>query len=179
MSALGEAAYMTGLERNADLVYMASYAPLFANIDAFQWNPNLIWFNNLKVYGTPNYYVQKLFSTNKGTNVLDILLEAKPVAGQDSLYASAAWDNKTSEIILKIVNTSCKEKTRNVLLQTSKKLDKTARLTILQSDRLDSYNSFQDMKNIVPVEKEIILKAKELVLSLDPYSITVIRIRKL
>jgi alpha-L-arabinofuranosidase len=70
--ALAEAAYMTGLERNADVVRMASYAPLFAHIDGWQWTPNLIWTDNLRVYGTPNYYVQKLFSRNRGDVVLPV-----------------------------------------------------------------------------------------------------------
>jgi alpha-L-arabinofuranosidase len=70
--ALAEAAYLTGLERNADVVRMASYAPLFANVDAWQWTPNLIWCDNLRVYGTPNYYVQQLFSRNRGDVVLPV-----------------------------------------------------------------------------------------------------------
>ena len=65
--ALAEAAFMTGLERNAEVVTMCSYAPLFAHSEGWQWTPDLIWFDNLKSYGTPNYYVQKLFSLNKGT----------------------------------------------------------------------------------------------------------------
>ena len=65
--ALSEAAFMTGLERNADVVTMSSYAPLFGHVDAWQWTPNLIWFDNLRSYGTPNYYVQKMFSVNRGT----------------------------------------------------------------------------------------------------------------
>src|SRR5699024_4346219 len=72
--ALSEAAFMTGLERNADVVVMASYAPLMAHVDGWQWTPDLIWADNLTSYGTPNYYVQKLFSTNKGTHVLPMLL---------------------------------------------------------------------------------------------------------
>ena len=68
--ALAEAAYMTGLERNADVVRMASYAPLFANTEAWQWTPDLIWVNSLHVYATPNYYVQQLFSRNRGDVVL-------------------------------------------------------------------------------------------------------------
>src|SRR5262249_28110279 len=60
--ALSEAAFMTGLERNADVVTMTSYAPLFAHIDAWQWRPDLIWFDNTRSFGTPNYYVQKMFS---------------------------------------------------------------------------------------------------------------------
>jgi alpha-L-arabinofuranosidase len=68
--ALAEAAYMTGLERNADVVRMASYAPLFANEEAWQWTPDLIWTNSLQVLPTPNYYVQQLFTTNRGDVVL-------------------------------------------------------------------------------------------------------------
>ena len=70
--ALSEAAFMTGLERNADVVVMSSYAPLFANADAWQWTPDLIWFNNLSSYGTPDYYVQKMYSTHRGTDLLSI-----------------------------------------------------------------------------------------------------------
>ncbi len=72
--ALAEAAYMTGLERNADVVRMASYAPLFGNADAWQWTPNLIWADSLNVYATPNYYVQQLFSRNRGDEVLPVKL---------------------------------------------------------------------------------------------------------
>ena len=72
--ALAEAAYMTGLERNADVVRMASYAPLFGHIDAWQWTPNLIWTDNLRVEATPNYYVQQLFSVNRGDAALPVTL---------------------------------------------------------------------------------------------------------
>src|SRR5690606_21034479 len=70
--ALSEAAFLTGLERNADVVRLASYAPLFGHVDAWQWTPNLIWVDNLRVYGTPNYYVQQLFSLNRGDVVLPV-----------------------------------------------------------------------------------------------------------
>jgi alpha-L-arabinofuranosidase len=73
--ALSEAAYMTGLERNAEVVRMASYAPLFAHVAGWQWTPNLIWVDNLRVYGTPNYYVQQLFSLNRGDDVLPVKLD--------------------------------------------------------------------------------------------------------
>lgn len=73
--ALSEAAFMTGLERNADVVQMASYAPLTAHIDAWQWTPNLIWADNLRSYGTPSYYVQQLFMHHRGDRVLPVWLE--------------------------------------------------------------------------------------------------------
>ena len=67
---------MTGLERNADVVRMASYAPLFAHVDGWQWTPDLIWVDNLRVLRTPNYYVQQLFSRNRGDVVLPVSSDA-------------------------------------------------------------------------------------------------------
>ena len=69
-NSLAEAAYMTGLERNADVVKMASYAPLLANIDNVQWRPDLIWFDNDESWGTTSYQMQKLFMTNVGDRVV-------------------------------------------------------------------------------------------------------------
>lgn len=103
-SALSEAAFMTGLERNADIVQLATYAPLFAHIDATQWSPNMIWFDNLRLMRTPNYYVQQMYGMNAGTDVLSILMNGKAITGQDNLYATAALDAPTGEIILKLVN---------------------------------------------------------------------------
>ena len=71
-SALSEAAFLTGLERNGDIVTMASYAPLFGHVDGWQWSPDLIWVDNLHVYGTPSYHVQKLYSLYKGTDIIPI-----------------------------------------------------------------------------------------------------------
>jgi alpha-L-arabinofuranosidase len=92
--ALAEAAYMTGLERNADVVRMASYAPLFANEEAWQWTPDLIWANSLHVYGTPNYYAQRLFMKNRGDVVLPISCDSEvqkiPPAGGIGLGAAEA-----------------------------------------------------------------------------------------
>ena len=105
-AALSEAAFMTGLERNADVVYQATYAPLFAHVEGWQWKPDLIWFDNLTSARTPNWYVQMLYGTNKGTNVLSLTEDKKPVEGKDGLYASAAYDKDTKEYIVKIANSS-------------------------------------------------------------------------
>jgi alpha-L-arabinofuranosidase len=105
-SALAEAAFMTGLERNADVVHMASYAPLLAHVDAWQWRPDLIWFDNLRSVGTPNYYVQKLFANNKGSQTVPVLSNGNTLAGEDSVYASATIENH--QVLLKIVNVSAK-----------------------------------------------------------------------
>ncbi len=81
-AAIAEAAFMTGLERNADVVQMASYAPLMAGVDAWQWKPDAIWFDNLRSYGTPNYYVQRVYANNVGTRVVPVT----PADGRRSLY---------------------------------------------------------------------------------------------
>ena len=102
--ALAEAAYLTGLERNADVVRMASYAPLFGNSEAWQWTPDLIWVDSLNLVRTPSYYVQQLFSRNRGDRILPAALTGTTPAEARRLYASATWDEAAGEVILKLVN---------------------------------------------------------------------------
>lgn len=100
-AALAEAAYMTGLERNGDIVRMAAYAPLFASATASHWRPNLIWFNNSTVSPSVNYYVQKLFSVNQGSRLLQSALSGAAVeqpvlqgrVGLGTWYTAAEFDN--------------------------------------------------------------------------------------
>ena len=177
LTAISEAAFMTGLERNAGVVTMASYAPLFAHIDGWQWSPDLIWVDNLRSYGTTDYYVQKLFSTNKGSKVVPISLNNDVIAGQDSLYASAATDAATNELIIKIVNASNKQQTTVLSLEGAKKLAKEAKLTLLQSDNLDAVNSFEHPDLVSPKESTITVKGKKFDYTSAPYSFSVIRIK--
>jgi alpha-L-arabinofuranosidase len=177
-TAIAEAAFLTGLERNADVVQMASYAPLFAHIDGWQWTPNLIWVDNLRSYGTANYQVQKMFSTNKGTQVLPIMYKNnRSATGQDSLYASATQDKTTGELIIKIVNTLGKSQTTAVNVVGSKNLEKTARLMVLKSDNLEAMNTLDTPSVLVPSEQSIDIKGKTVALTLAPYSFSVIRIK--
>ncbi len=175
--ALAEAAFMTGLERNADVVSLCSYAPLFAHVDGWQWKPDLIWFDNLKSFGTANYYVQKLFSNNKGTKVLPILLDNKALTGQDGIYASAAFDQNSNEIILKLVNSSSKVQNETVTFDCKKRLNPKAKMFVLKSDNPDAVNSIELPKNVSPVEQEVILKGKSIIQPLTPNSFSVIRIK--
>jgi alpha-N-arabinofuranosidase len=177
--ALSEAAFMTGLERNADVVYMCSYAPLFAHVDAWQWTPDLIWFDNLWSFGTTNYYVQKLFSNNKGTEVLPMLLENKPLTGQNGLYASACLDKNSNEIILKLVNSGEKAQTTNIVLESSEKLGTRGKMIVLKSEDLNKVNSLEQPILVSPVEDEFVLKGKTLTPVLAPYSFSVFRIKVL
>ncbi len=176
--ALSEAAFMTGLERNAEVVYMTSYAPLFAHAEGWQWTPDLIWFDNLRSYGTPNYYVQKLFSTNRGSKVLPLLSNKMPVTGQNGLYASSVMDNITNEIVLKIVNTSDKALATEVVLEGVNKVSPKGKVTVLKSD-LQSVNSLDNPAQIIPVEQSIDVKGKKVNVSLAPYSFSVVRIKVL
>jgi alpha-L-arabinofuranosidase len=179
ITALSEAAFMTGLERNADVVNMASYAPLFAHVDGWQWTPDLIWVNNLQSYGTPDYYVQKLFSLNKGHKVVPITLNNDVVAGQDSLYATASIDTAAKELIIKLVNASAQPQVNTLLIEGVKKWAPQAKLTVLRSDELYSVNSFSSPQTIAPVESVINTKGKQIQLTAAGYSLSVLRIKLL
>lgn len=178
-SALSEAAFMTGLERNADVVHMASYAPLFAHAEGWQWTPDLIWFNNLKSYGTPNYYVQKLFSVNKGTHVVPLTRNNETVAGQDSLYANACIDSANKEVIIKIANTGAVAQNSVFTIEGVKKLAATATVDILKGDDLQQANSFAQPAIISPQRLTIQLKGKKVAFTLAPYSFQVIKVKML
>ncbi len=174
--ALSEAAFMTGLERNADVVQMASYAPLFAHLDAWQWTPNLIWFDNLRSYGTPNYYVQKLFSANRGTRVLSVQLNGSPKNGQQNLFASASLDDKTGEVVLKIVNTEAASKEVHIALTGASKLAQTAKAFVLASEDLNAENSLDNARKLSPVEQTMPISSGRVVAKLSPNSLTVLRV---
>lgn len=178
-TALAEAAFMTGLERNADVVNLASYAPLFAHAEGWQWTPDMIWVDNLRSYGTPNYYVQKLYSLNKGTNVVPMVMGNEAVAGQDSLYANAAIDKATNELILKLVNASGKLQKKEITIDGVKGLQTTGKLIVLKSDNLDQVNTFDNATAISPKEQEINIQAKKVSVPLAPYSFNIIRVKML
>ncbi len=103
--ALAEAAFLTNLERNADVVVMASYAPLFARLDYAQWSPDMIWFDAVDVYPTASYYVQQLYSCNMGDVTLDTQGQEKEAA-KEGLYYSVSYSEKENEVIVKIVNSN-------------------------------------------------------------------------
>lgn len=179
LAALSESAFMTGLERNADVVTLASYAPLFAHLDAWQWSPDLIWVDNLNAYGSPSYYVQKMVSTNKGTHVLNISENGKAIAGADSLFASAAWSADTKEVILKVTNANSKAVSHTVNLAGAKKLGANASLQRMQSDDLEVMNSIEDMTKLSPKmsETKVDSKKKKMVLDLPAKSFSVYRVK--
>ncbi|WP_295793933.1 alpha-L-arabinofuranosidase C-terminal domain-containing protein [Mucilaginibacter sp.] len=174
--AMAEAAFMTGLERNADVVSMASYAPLFANVEGWQWTPDLIWFDNLRSYGTPNYYVQQLYSLNKGTDVVPLTLNNETVTGQDGCFGTAALDMHTHELIIKMVNTGKEEQSADFVVN-GIKMGSTGTMTLLQSDDLTSVNSLDKPLTVSPLKSEILFNDNHVKLRLKPYSFSVIRVK--
>jgi alpha-N-arabinofuranosidase len=175
-TAFSEAAFMTGLERNADVVSLTSYAPLLAHVDAWQWTPDLIWFNNLESYGSANYYVQKLFANNKGTDLISITHQGAPVTGQNNLFASATKDSNSKEIIFKLVNADAKPQTMAINLK-GMKLIGSGNLITLASPGLDDLNSFESPKNIYPVEKKFSAKGDKVSLDVGAYSVTILKLK--
>ncbi|MCX2680470.1 alpha-L-arabinofuranosidase [Galbibacter sp. EGI 63066] len=174
-AALSEAAFMTGLERNAEVVHLTSYAPLMAHVDGWQWTPDMIWFNNLESVGTPNYQVQKLYATNAGTDLLSITEDGKPLTGQHNLYASAVKDQNTGELIIKVVNTSSSEQ-KVEMKPNGGSVANTGTIITLHHEDLDSENSFEAPENISPKSEEFKTEDGAINLALPAQSMTVIKV---
>jgi alpha-N-arabinofuranosidase len=161
---------MTGLERNADVVRMASYAPLLAHVDAWQWKPDAIWFDNLRSYGTPDYYVQKVFANNVGTRILPVT-----PAAADGLYTSASLDERTHEVIVKAVNYSADARRVEIRLNGVRSKG-TAGVTTFANADLNAENSFEHPTSVSPEASTIEVGAGAMAVELRPYSVNVYRI---
>ncbi|MGK4566839.1 alpha-L-arabinofuranosidase C-terminal domain-containing protein [Flavobacterium sp. 3HN19-14] len=173
--ALAEAAFMTGLERNAAVVHMTSYAPLFAHVDGWQWTPDLIWFNNLESYATPNYYVQKLYANNPGTDLISVTADGKAITGQNGMFATAVIDKNTNEVIIKVVNTTAKSQKTDIAVK-GKKLGSKGTMTVLKSDSLSAENSFGAEK-ITPKTSEFNLEKSKIATDIPAYAFVIIKVK--
>lgn len=177
-ASLLEAAFMTGLERNADVVHMATYAPLFAHVEGWQWRPDMIWFDNLNSVRTVSYYVQQLFATHKGTNVLSLTMNKKPVTGaegQNGLFASAVCDKNKNEIIVKVANTSDKKQPLSLIFSELKKKEvlSGARCIKLSSADMDKDNTIENPLAIIPQETSLDVDGHTLNVDLEPATFAV------
>ena len=152
---------MTGLERNADVVYQATYAPLFAHVEGWQWRPDLIWFDNLRSVRSVNWYVQMLYATNKGTNMLSLTENGQPVKGEDGLYASAVYDKNTKKYIVKIVNAGDKSQTVTLNFKGAKVLG-TGTVTSLHADDMKATNTLDNPTNVVPKSDVVAVSGKDI-----------------
>ena len=179
-AALLEAAFLTGVERNADVVEMATYAPLFAHVEGWQWRPDMIWYDNLTSFRSCSYQVQQMYSTTKGTNVVSLLMNGKPVAGnsdQDGLFASANFDSKAGCYNVKIVNTGNKAQSVTLNLK-GMKGEHTGKLITFHADDMDGENTLSDPNKYEPKTQNITVSAPTYSLSIPAKTFAIYQFAK-
>ena len=180
-ASLLEAAFLTGVERNADVVHMATYAPLLAHVDGWQWRPDLIWFDNLRSVRTCSWHVQSLYGRNRGTRVVPLTMDGRPVSGQEGqmgLFASAVWDEPSEAYIIKVVNTSDEPRKLAVSFNGLKKSEQLAggRLTTFHSDDPDADNTLDAPDKITPKETAIEASGKTLEGEIGPMTFAIYKV---
>jgi alpha-N-arabinofuranosidase len=193
-AALGDAAWMTGMERNSDVVIMASYAPLFVNVNpgGMQWPTDLIGYDALTSYGSPSYYAQKMFSLNHGDAVLPVEAENIPTREWQAparrggsppppqqvpfVFYDATRDSKTGTIFLKVVNTGSDAKTVRIAIQGAQNVESDGEMTVLSASAPDATDSISEPNKIIPVTSKVDGLGTGFTRVFPPYSITVLRI---
>ncbi|MFD4633316.1 alpha-L-arabinofuranosidase C-terminal domain-containing protein [Streptomyces sp. NPDC058284] len=171
-NALSEAAYMTGLERNADVVKLASYAPLLANEDYVQWKPNMIWFDNARSWGSANYETQKLFMRNTGDEVVPSRASGAPA---EPFRQVVTRDKATGDLIVKVVNAQDQEARTRVGLGSGVKVAATARVTTLAAD--PAVENTKDKTPVKPVDSVFSGVDDSFSYTFPAHSVTFLRIR--
>lgn len=170
--ALAEASFLTGVERNGDLVTLASYAPLFGHVDAWQWNPNLIWFDGSRSFGTPSYYVQKLYASNAGTKALPTAVEGQT----ERLYGNAVLDERSGQAIVKLVNATPNTRPVQIKLPGNVKVQPNATVQVIASADLNAENTLDEPTKVAPKDEMISNAGAEFTRELPGNSLTVIRL---
>ncbi len=191
-AALAEAAFMTGLEKNSDEVIMASYAPLFNNVNYSQWVPDLIWFNGTQAYGTPSYYVQLLFSIYQGDFILPSSMSNNEYIfdgnNYEKLYYVSSYDSKSKDIIIKIVNPWPNDEECQINLDGKISLTGNGQIITLTSNdpvisnipfhgRMNSINTFDNPLHVSPEYQSISNISTSLTCTLKAYSLTILKIK--
>ncbi len=170
--ALGDAAWMTGLERNSDIVLMASYAPLMVNLNAPSWSTNLIGYDALNSYGSPSYYVQKLFSLYHG----DVVLPTQLSGGNGKLSFVTSKVSSNGTIYLKVVNASPVAENMQIKINEVTIVGKQGTATVLTSGNVNDMNSLTNPTKVIPVTKPLNNLGTSFSYSFDPYSVTVLQL---
>jgi len=176
-ASLLEAAFMTTLERNADIVHMATYAPLFAHVEGWQWRPDLIWYDNLRSMRTASWHVQQLYSEYKGQNALTLKMEGANVTGaegQDGLFASAVLDG--DKIYIKVINTS--EERQAVELAFGGTSVRAVERVDFTSDLLREDNTLDQPDRIAPVRASFTGKGKTVTATVPPLCFSIFILEK-
>ncbi len=199
-AALGDAAWMTGLERNSDIVVLASYAPLFVNVNpgGMQWTSDLIGYDTLNSYGSPSYYAQKMFNTYLGDHVVSVTGEniptqiwrrpapkAKPNASAPAapppklvptLFFVATKSAAKGVLYLKVVNTSGAAQPVEIKLRGMGRIAPEGTAITLSSANPTDTNSITEPNKIVPIRAPIGGIGSQFAHTFPPYSITVLEL---
>src|SRR5579862_498586 len=171
-SALAEAAFMTGLERNSDIVQMASYAPLLANLNGYQWLPDLIYYDSARgIFGAPSYYVQELFGQNRGDVVLPTV-----ISGTTSLYASSSLLQSNGQIIVKVVNTNSTPLATTFNVTGVNGVASGATVIQLTSGSLTDGNSLTLPTKVFPITNSIANAGTNFTFTLPANSLSILRL---
>ena len=200
-AALGDAAWMTGMERNADLIIMSCYAPLLVNVNkatatapkAWQWDSDLIGYDALSSFGSPSYYVQKVFSHYLGNKIVpatveNVPVQKRPLTKKDSadgitsktvptLFYTITMNDTTSAVYLKMVNTTAKKQAVKINLNGIAKVSPDATLVVIKSAKPDDTNTINEPVKIIPVTSTIKGVSKSFTRNLDPYSVSVLQLQ--
>jgi len=199
-AALGDAAWMTGMERNSDVVIRSCYAPLFVNVNtatataprAWQWDSDLIGYNALTSFGSPSYYVQKMFGNYIGNKVVpvegaNIPVQTRPATKRDSaahklpqpipaMFYVATKDTKTGTLFLKVVNTTGKAQQVDIDLKGAGKISPEGTLVVIKGDQPGDTNTIVEPKKIVPLTSGIKGISSRFTRTFDAYSVSVLQI---
>lgn len=168
-----EASYLTGIERNGDIVDMASYAPTFAKMDAQSWNVNLIWFDSQQLVLTPSYYTQMLFANNYGSEYICSTF-ANGETAENGIYQSVTVDEDKQVMYVKLVNTSGNETSVDVKLEGYDSINR-ASVQSVENKYKQACNEL-DKNTTYPVEYDITVHDNQMTVELGKYDVTVLRI---
>jgi alpha-L-arabinofuranosidase len=173
-AALGDAAWMTGMERNSDLIVLSSYAPLLVNVNpgGMQWQSDLIGYDANSAYGSPSYYAQMMFASHIGTEVLGSDFQG---AG-DRMFTSVTRDAAKGVVYLKLVNASSAKQDVKVTLTGVNTVKNSAKMTSLSAATTAATNSIAEPKRVVPVES-MVKVGKEFTRTVPGYSIEVLELQ--
>jgi alpha-N-arabinofuranosidase len=194
-AALGDAAWMTGMERNSDLVVMSCYAPLFVNVSpgAMQWRSDLIGYDAIRSYGSPSYYAQKMFKMYLGSTVVPVRGENIPTQTRQpnhrdslagvtpkpipALFYAATRNSQTGSVYLKIVNTTGNAQPITIDLEGVRNVAGEGKLVVLKSNRPEDTNTIDEPEKIVPVTSVIPVTGTTFSQVIDPCSISIITLQ--
>ena len=180
LGALGDAMLLTGLERNADIVKMSCFAPLFVNVNpgGMQWKGDLIGYNSFSCYGSPSYYMQKMFATNLGDQTVKSSIANVPMGADttEQLFYSVTKDSKTGTLFLKVVNVSDSIQSPVIDINSAKEIVANGQETVLTSTKVTDTNSIDNPENVIPVTSVAKGLSNHFTYTFKPHSVTVLKI---